>query len=167
MEISENAKHTSRRRRLVAVALVFSGGAIGTALRLALMLFLPPVQQFPIAIFSANIVGAFLLGLLFTLFSDPKRSSEAQRKIRLLFGTGVLGGFTTYSALATDSALLLGGGSAGMFADASHVAGATYTAAATGALYAGGTVILGGFATWLGIAAGTHSLERKCGRRFQ
>lgn len=151
MEISGSGKHASKRRQLVAVALVFFGGAIGTALRLGLMLFLPPARQIPIAIFIANIVGAFMLGLLFTFFSDPNRSSEAQQKIRLLFGTGVLGGFTTYSALAVDSALLLGGGGGGMLA---------------GAFYAAGTVILGGLATWLGIAAGARSLERKRGLRI-
>ncbi|WP_240613452.1 fluoride efflux transporter FluC [Brachybacterium endophyticum] len=54
--------------------------------------------------------------------------------MRLLLGIGFIGGYTTYSALATDTALLIGSGSAG-----------------TGVGYALGTVLLGGIATWTGI----------------
>jgi CrcB protein len=66
-----------------------------------------------------------------------------RRRLRLLLGTGVLGGFTTYSALATETGLLLTDGRAG-----------------AALLYALGTVIVGALASWAGIGAG-----RALGRR--
>ncbi|MBD8705007.1 CrcB family protein, partial [Frigoribacterium sp. CFBP 13712] len=51
-------------------------------------------------------------------------------------GTGVLGGFTTYSALAVDTATLLG--------DALPIAVA----------YGAGSVVLGAVASWAGITVG-------------
>src|SRR5699024_10516842 len=57
------------------------------------------------------------------------------RTARILIGTGFLGGFTTYSALAADAAWLMGSG-----------------ALATGIGYGLATVVLGGLATWAGIA---------------
>src|SRR5699024_5610900 len=62
----------------------------------------------------------------------------ARRTIRILIGTGFMGGFTTYSALAADAARLMGHG-----------------ALSTGIGYGLATVVLGGLATWAGIAVGT------------
>lgn len=64
-------------------ALVFAGGAVGTLLR-ALIL---------------NVIGAFALGALNGALAH-RAESAGVRRIRLLLGTGVLGGFTTYSAFA-------------------------------------------------------------------
>lgn len=74
----------------IRVLLVAAGGTIGAAARLALDLLIPD-SGFPLAILVANVVGALLLGIL------TARVRSTQR--RLLVGTGVLGGFTTYSAL--------------------------------------------------------------------
>lgn len=75
---------------------------IGTALRAGLSLFVPS-STFPLAIFIANILGAFALGFLLESLAASDRP-----RLRLFLGTGLLGGFTTYSALATDTALLTG-----------------------------------------------------------
>ncbi|MBD8465682.1 fluoride efflux transporter FluC [Plantibacter sp. CFBP 8798] len=114
--------------------MVALGGAIGTAAREAISLAIPPIGGVPVAILGINVVGAFLLGLL--LESLLRRGPDAGRRrdLRLFLGTGVLGGFTTYSALAADSSVLLIEGSA-----------------LVGVLYAVGSVVLGALASWGGI----------------
>jgi len=83
-------------RRLLLVAL---GGTVGTAARLGLSLALPDGGGFPVAVLLANIVGAFLIGVLAARL-------PAAADLRLLLGTGVLGGFTTYSAFMTGTLAL-------------------------------------------------------------
>ena len=58
------------------------------------------------ATLGINVVGAFLLGTLLELLADRSIDAGGSRRIRLTPGTGVLGGFTTYSALAADTATL-------------------------------------------------------------
>lgn len=120
-----------------AIALVFVGGAVGTLARYLLALALPPVGGLPIATLLVNVVGAFLLGVL--LGGIAKRGAESRRgrTLRLLIGTGVMGGFTTYSTLAVETAQLIGGGNGWL-----------------GAGYALGTLVIGLGASLLGIAAG-------------
>ena len=114
--------------------MVALGGAIGTAAREAISLAIPPIGGVPVAILGINVVGAFLLGLL--LESLLRRGPDAGRRrdLRLFLGTGVLGGFTTYSALAADSSVLL-----------------IEESALVGVLYAVGSVVLGALASWGGI----------------
>jgi len=86
------------------LALVVAGGAIGTAARLGLGLALPAPQgsglaAVPWATFLANVLGAFLIGVLAARL--PSSSG-----VRVFLGTGVLGGFTTYSAFAVGSMTL-------------------------------------------------------------
>jgi CrcB protein len=119
------------------LALVALGGAVGTGLREAIVLMTPALGQFPIAIFGINVVGAFLLGALLELLALRGPDEGRRRQVRLLVGTGVLGGFTTYSSFATDTARLLAGGTAGI-----------------GILYAFLTLMAGALATWAGIAVG-------------
>lgn len=126
------------------LSLVFLGGVLGTAAREALSLAVPGVDGIPVAILAVNLAGAFLLGLLLESLARRGADHGARRLVRLLLGTGVMGGFTTYSALAADTALLLGDGRAG-----------------AGILYGLGTVLLGAAATWLGIWAGMRAHERR------
>lgn len=118
------------------LALVGLGGAIGTAGRAALATAVPAVGGVPVATLTVNLAGAFLLGVLLEALARAGPDAGARRRLRLLFGTGVVGGFTTYSSFATESAVLLLHGSTGV---------------AVG--YGLGTVVVGGCATWLGIAA--------------
>jgi CrcB protein len=92
------------------VALVAAGGAVGTALREAVALAVAPIGPFPLSIFVINIAGAFALGLLLQVLARRGDDTGGRRLMRLGLGTGVLGGFTTYSALSTDSAHLLAEG---------------------------------------------------------
>lgn len=132
------------------LALVAAGGAVGTAAREGITLTVAPIGGFPIATFLINIVGAFLLGVLLEALSRRGPDAGTRRTLRLLLGTGALGGFTTYSTLATDTALLLHHG-----------------AALTAAGYALGTLLLGALATWAGVltaATAHHRSVRRSGR---
>ncbi len=120
-----------------SIGLVFVGGAVGTGARAALTGATPLVSGVPAALLGINVVGAFLLGLLLQRLHRAGPDEGRRRDLRMLVGTGVLGGFTTYSALAVDTAGLLAEGRA---------AGAL--------LYAGGTLLLGLAAALAGLRCG-------------
>lgn len=84
------------RIRARDLALVFIGGTLGTAARLAVMFF---VGEAALAV--VNLTGAFLLGVLTAMLT--RTPSAQNRRTHLLLGTGALGGFTTYSALAVSA----------------------------------------------------------------
>lgn len=119
--------------RFSSLLLVFIGGTLGTAGREAFSLLFPPIDGVPVAIFGVNIAGAFLLGVLLDGLARGGPDQGKRRALRLFLGTGFLGGFTTYSALATDTALLFG------------------QSPATGFGYGLGTVLIGAGATFAGI----------------
>lgn len=125
-------------RRWSNLGLVLAGGAVGTGAREAISLLVPTGSGFPAAIFAINVVGAFVLGLLLERLVRRGPDVGLRQRLRLLLGTGVLGGFTTYSALATDAARLLADGQV-----------------ATGVWYGLLTVLVGGLATWSGILVGS------------
>lgn len=91
-------KRDTRRdpRRVPDVLLVAIGGALGTLARAAVSSAWPGIA----ATFVENILGAFLLGLLAEALARRGPETLLGRKVRLTVGTGVLGGFTTFSALA-------------------------------------------------------------------
>ncbi|GEB45405.1 hypothetical protein MTE01_13500 [Microbacterium testaceum] len=84
------------------VGLVAVGGAIGTAVRAGLTLALGE-DLGPALVPLINVVGAFAIGILYGWRARMPESSRAQR-VQLFIGTGILGGFTTYSSLAVESA---------------------------------------------------------------
>jgi fluoride exporter len=86
------------------LALVFAGGALGTLARWALAVALP--AGWPAATLLVNITGAFALGWLLEALALRNEDEKPTHGIRLFFGTGVLGGYTTYSAFAVDTDLL-------------------------------------------------------------
>ena len=84
------------------VALVMAGGALGSGARYLVAVFaekrLP--EGFPWGTFFVNVVGSALLGAIAaTALSEPMRLSP---ETRLLLGTGVMGGFTTYSTFNAE-----------------------------------------------------------------
>jgi CrcB protein len=86
--------------------LVFAGGVIGTALREIIALLFSTPGSIPWAIFAVNVTGALLLGFTLTVLDLRIPGTERERRLRLFLGTGILGGFTTYSALAVDTVFL-------------------------------------------------------------
>ena len=123
------------------IVLVAAGGMAGTGLRYLIAVLVPPRLGIPIAIFAINVVGAFLLGLLLQLLAEHVPEVGWSRRLRLVVGTGVLGGFTTYSALATDTATLA----------------VTHPGRAVG--YALATVLVGAVASTAGIVLARHRLR--------
>jgi CrcB protein len=93
---------------MLEVLAVFAGGGVGTLLRTVVGLLAPPVDAVPVATIGINVVGAFALGLLLAELAHRGHDVGRRRTVRLLLGTGLLGGFTTFSALAVDTAALLG-----------------------------------------------------------
>ncbi len=83
--------------------LVMLGGALGTGARYATYLMLGG-HTWPVATFFVNVLGSFLIGILFECGGDL---SFLNVEARLLLGTGVLGGFTTYSAFNSELVFFL------------------------------------------------------------
>ncbi|EMY34283.1 protein CrcB [Arthrobacter crystallopoietes BAB-32] len=96
-----------------AVLLVMAGGALGALARHSIGLLLPPAAGWPLATLAANLSGAFVLGLLLEFLALGARNDAGTRAVRLAAGTGFLGAFTTYSALALEANLLLAEGQTG------------------------------------------------------
>ncbi|MCC3299123.1 fluoride efflux transporter FluC [Arthrobacter caoxuetaonis] len=136
--------------RWAPIALVALGGAAGAASREGLSLVIPNLGEVPVAIPIINVIGAFLLGYLYEAVTRLDSSRPTGKNLKLLLGTGFCGGFTTYSSLATDTAVL--------FRDALPWAAV---------IYALGTVIVGAVATWAGIAAASAVNARSSGRQRQ
>ena len=91
-------------KQLIIVAF---GGAIGSMLRYKLGgLALHHTQgwDFPVSTFSINIAGCFVIGILAALVEHHDLLSPS---VRLLLFTGLLGGFTTFSAFGYESVFLL------------------------------------------------------------
>jgi CrcB protein len=84
--------------------------AIGSLLRYAvvqLVMHLHP-QPFPIGTILVNVVGSFAIGLLMARYM-----SQDSESAKLFFVTGLLGGFTTFSAFSWDALQLLERGQMG------------------------------------------------------
>lgn len=96
--------------KLRALLLVFVGGAVGTVARAAIDAAMPKPGGFPLAILLINVLGALLLGILLEALLRPGQEPPAIADLRLLLGTGVMGGFTTYSTLALGAVELAHGG---------------------------------------------------------
>ncbi|WP_333618303.1 fluoride efflux transporter FluC [Dietzia sp.] len=90
---------------LVAIILVAAGTALGAVARGTVGAFLgqPHSVAGYTTIFTVNIVGAFVLGLITELTLGPRSWQPAAR---LALGTGFCGGFTTYSTFAVDVAIV-------------------------------------------------------------
>jgi CrcB protein len=75
---------------------ISAGGALGTAARYLLSGWLLRVlgPSFPYGTLAVNVIGSFLLGAIMRVGLETTLMSP---DMRLVLGTGVMGGFTTYS----------------------------------------------------------------------
>nr|AYC79623.1 fluoride efflux transporter CrcB [uncultured bacterium] len=94
-----------RRLEWDVVAAVALGGVAGAEARYALgLLDRHSAQQFPWMTLVINAVGCLLIGALLAALS---RAERPPRLTRPLLGTGVLGGFTTFSTFSVDVVVLV------------------------------------------------------------
>jgi CrcB protein len=118
------------------IGLTFVGGCLGVLSRALLERLVPDGTGFPGTTFAINVTGALILAVLIESLALRGGDVGRRRHLRLLLGTGVLGGYTTYSALAVQTDALVRAGEA-----------------TTALTYAVGTVVLGFAASVLGIVA--------------
>jgi CrcB protein len=80
------------------VILVFLGGGCGAALRFGVHAIFKHwgwIERFPWHTFAINVLGSFLLGVFVATCKD--------RPLFLLLGTGLCGGFTTFSTFSYET----------------------------------------------------------------
>ncbi|AUY50511.1 fluoride efflux transporter CrcB [Streptomyces sp. CB01881] len=88
-----------------AVAVVALGGAVGASARYGAALLWPDgPADFPWTTLVVNVVGCAVIGVFLVAITEGR---PAHPLLRPFFGTGVLGGFTTFSTYAVDIRRLL------------------------------------------------------------
>lgn len=93
------------------VAVVAVGGAIGASARYGASLIWPTAPgSFPTTTLLVNVIGCAVMGAFMAILTELR---APHRLLRPFFGTGVLGGFTTFSTYAVDIERLVEGGHAG------------------------------------------------------
>ncbi|MET9435659.1 CrcB family protein [Streptomyces sp. NPDC006551] len=131
------------RGQLPVVAAVAAGGALGATARYAAVLAWPtPPGAFPWTILTVNTAGCAAIGVLMVLVTEV--AATPHRLVRPFLGTGVLGGFTTFSTYALDTHSLLSAGEA-----------------PRGILYLGSTAVAALAAVWAATTATRGALARR------
>jgi CrcB protein len=87
--------------------IVFLGGGLGAALRHGVNVLSARLMgtHYPYATLFENVTGSLVMGLLAAWFTF-KFKGEFSQHWRLFLTTGILGGYTTFSAFSLDTALL-------------------------------------------------------------
>jgi fluoride exporter len=118
--------------------IVFLGGGLGAALRHGMNIAAARLlgTAFPYGTLIINVTGSILMGLIAGYFAFKGGASQHWR---LFLTTGILGGYTTFSAFSLDAALL-------------YERGETWSAA----LYVIGSVVL----SILGLFAGLYVIRQ-------
>ncbi len=85
--------------------LVAGGGAIGSALRYGLALFVQRTLggNWPFSTLAANVIGSFIIGCMYEMLATKELLNE---EARLFIMIGLLGGFTTFSAFSLETLLM-------------------------------------------------------------
>jgi CrcB protein len=95
--------------------IVFLGGGLGAALRHGINILVGRTfgNGFPYSTLLINMTGSLIMGLVVAYFAFK---GEASQHWRLFLTTGILGGYTTFSAFSLDAALLYERGAIGLAA---------------------------------------------------
>jgi CrcB protein len=119
---------------MTSTVLVFLGAGIGGVLRHGVNLVSPRWfgAGFPAGTLLINVLGSALMGLIAGWLAFKTQAGWSQHA-RLFLTTGILGGFTTFSAFSLDAVLLWERGEAGLAA--AYVIGSVVLSLA--ALFAG------------------------------
>jgi fluoride exporter len=135
------ARHAAARPPWAVLGVVAAGGVLGALARYGIGVAFPhPPHGFPWATFAINVSGCLLIGVLMALVTDVW---SGHRLLRPFLGTGLLGGFTTFSTYVVDTQHLLAAG-----------------AARTALAYLVGTVLAALIAVQLGMAATRWATRR-------
>ncbi|MFF9624555.1 fluoride efflux transporter FluC [Streptomyces griseosporeus] len=130
------------RAQLPVVGVVALGGGAGAAARYAVSLWgTRPAGGFPWQTFWTNVTGCAVIGVFMVVITEVL---AAHRLVRPFFGTGVLGGFTTFSTYAVDIQKLV---------DTGH--------ARTALAYLAATPLAALLAVWAAAAATRRVLTRR------
>ncbi|GAA2276801.1 fluoride efflux transporter CrcB [Streptomyces hawaiiensis] len=136
-------RQSSWRTQAPVVGVVALGGGVGATARYAASLWWPtPAGGFPWTTLWVNIAGCAVIGVFMVIITEVR---TAHPLVRPFFGTGVLGGFTTFSTYAVDIQKLTDGGRPG-----------------TGLAYLAATPLAALAAVWLAAGATRRALK---GRR--
>jgi len=94
--------------------IVFIGSGLGGVIRHFMNNWITAIagSHFPFGILAINVIGSTAMGLVAGFLAF--RGGEAAADLRLFLATGLLGGFTTFSAFSLDTALLLERGEAAL-----------------------------------------------------
>lgn len=89
-----------------SILIVGLGGFIGTVFRFLISRYfqLHVFSVFPWGTFLVNIIGSFIIGILFGL---SEKGDILSTEWRLFLTVGICGGFTTYSTFSNDAFILL------------------------------------------------------------
>ena len=90
---------------MISSVVVFIGSGIGGVARHLLNGWIMRAvgTEFPLGILAINVIGSLAMGLVAGWFAFK---GHASLEVRLFLTTGILGGFTTFSAFSLDVALL-------------------------------------------------------------
>ena len=102
---------------MVSYLLVFLGAGIGGALRHGVNLGCARYcgVAFPWGTLTVNVAGSFIMGALAAWLAFRAGEGWSQ-PLRLFLATGILGGFTTFSAFSLDAVMIWERGEAGLAA---------------------------------------------------
>jgi CrcB protein len=92
---------------MTSTVLVFLGAGIGGMLRHGVNLVSPRWfgTGFPVGTFLINVIGSALMGLIAGWLAFKVQPGWSEH-VRLFLATGILGGFTTFSAFSLDAIML-------------------------------------------------------------
>jgi len=100
VDLSRTRRRSRSRHEAGLLAVIAAGGATGAAARYLIGQSWPTrAGVFPVSTLVINVMGCALIGVLMVLMTEMWSS---QRLIRAFLGTGVLGGFTTFSTYTVD-----------------------------------------------------------------
>jgi CrcB protein len=94
---------------MMQILAIAAGGAVGSVLRYAVSTGVYSMlgRNFPYGTLAVNVIGSFLMGLLFVLMVERMDMSAVWRMAILV---GFLGAFTTFSTFSIETVNLLQGG---------------------------------------------------------
>ncbi|WP_370949215.1 CrcB family protein [Amycolatopsis sp. cg5] len=124
------------------LAVIAAGGAIGACARYGATLLWPTeATAFPWTTLAINVTGSALLGFVLVLIIER---ATVHALVRPFVGTGIIGGYTTFSTYAVDAQRLIGNGHA-----------------VTAMIYLMTTILTALAAVWAGAALARAALTRR------